>query len=61
MTIHHDKLAYGKLAPESEDLSEERIAEMLARLNGSAETDTANDGGANKTDGKKRTYKEKKK
>ena len=29
MTIHHDKLAYGKLAPESEGLSEERIAQTL--------------------------------
>lgn len=34
MTIHHDKLAYGKLAPTSENLSEERLAQMLAQLNG---------------------------
>ncbi len=32
MTIHHDKLAYGKLAPSSEELTEEKIAEMLAKL-----------------------------
>ncbi len=43
MTIHHDKLAYGKLAPESEGLSEERIAQMLAELNGNAEEATDND------------------
>ena len=43
MTIHHDKLAYGKLAPESEGLSEERIAQMLAELNGDAEEATCND------------------
>ena len=34
MTIHHDKLAYGKLAPTSENLSEDRLAQMLAELNG---------------------------
>lgn len=34
MTIHHDKLAYGKLAPTSENLSEERLKQMLAELNG---------------------------
>ena len=30
MTIHHDKLAYGKLARTSEELSEEQIKKMLA-------------------------------
>lgn len=43
MTIHHDKLAYGKLAPKSEGLSEERIAQMLAELNGNTEEATYND------------------
>lgn len=33
MTIHHDKLAYGKLASSREDLSEERLAAMLEELN----------------------------
>ncbi len=33
MTIHHDKLGYGKLASSREDISEVRIAEMLKRLN----------------------------
>ena len=37
MVIHHDKLAYGKLAPESEELSENQIAEMLQLLNSSEE------------------------
>ena len=32
MTIHHDKLAYGKLAASREDLSDERIFEMLGEL-----------------------------
>lgn len=32
MAIHHDKAAYGKLAKQSEDLSEERLAEMLKAL-----------------------------
>lgn len=32
MTIHHDKMAYGKLEKTSEELSEEKIAEMLKKL-----------------------------
>lgn len=32
MTIHHDKLAYGKLASSMEETSEERIAQMLKEL-----------------------------
>ena len=32
MTIHHDKLAYGKLAPNMEELSEEEILKMLEKL-----------------------------
>ena len=32
MTIHHDKLAYGKLAPNMEELSEEEILKMLETL-----------------------------
>lgn len=32
MTIHHDKLAYGKLASTREDLSEEKLAQMLKAL-----------------------------
>lgn len=34
MTIHHDKLAYGKLNPLRENVSEDRMAKMLAELNG---------------------------
>ena len=33
MTIHHDKLAYGKLAPNMEEMSEEEILKMLENLN----------------------------
>lgn len=33
MTIHHDKLAYGKLASSREDVSEKRLEEMLKKLN----------------------------
>ncbi len=47
MTIHHDKLAYGKLAPESEGLSEERIAQMLAEINGGADEATDSEAEAN--------------
>lgn len=32
MTIHHDKLAYGKLQPTSEELREEEILKMLAEI-----------------------------
>lgn len=33
MTIHHDKPAYGKLAPTREELSESDILKMLEKLN----------------------------
>ena len=32
MTIHHDKLAYGKLASLTEEFSEERLLEMVNSL-----------------------------
>ncbi|MDE6613217.1 MAG: hypothetical protein K2K28_01525 [Clostridia bacterium] len=32
MTIHHDKLAYGKLASAVEELSEDKIAQMMKEL-----------------------------
>ncbi len=34
MTIHHDKLAYGKLASSMEEMSEEEILKMLETLSG---------------------------
>ena len=37
MTIHHDKLAYGKIAANTEELSEEQILEMLKELNADEE------------------------
>ena len=36
MTIHHDKLAYGKLASTREELSEDRLLEMLSELESEA-------------------------
>ena len=32
MTIHHDKLAYGKLASNMEEMSEEEILKMLENI-----------------------------
>lgn len=37
MTIHHDKLAYGKLAKTSEEMTEDELLKMLAELNGDDE------------------------
>ena len=42
MTIHHDKMAYGKLAPLREDFSEERLEAMAKLLSEGAE-ETAED------------------
>lgn len=33
MTIHHDKLAYGKLASSMEEMEEEQLLKMLEILN----------------------------
>ncbi len=33
MTIHHDKMAYGKLAASAEEMNEEDILEILNQLN----------------------------
>lgn len=33
MAIHHDKMAYGKLAPTKKELSEAEILKMLSKLN----------------------------
>lgn len=33
MTIHHDKMAYGRLARTREDVTEDRIAQMVQQLN----------------------------
>lgn len=51
MTIHHDKLAYGKLASSREDLSEERIAEMLKKLNEEEEENKDKDSDKDKKKG----------
>ncbi len=39
MTIHHDKLAYGKLEKLNEDLSDEDILKMLSELGKDGEKD----------------------
>lgn len=39
MTIHHDKLAYGKLATLSEELSEEKLLQMLKELDDGKENE----------------------
>lgn len=52
MTIHHDKLAYGKLAKQSEELSEERLAQMLEELSENKEKDGGNADGRNKKEEK---------
>ena len=33
MAIHHDKMAYGKLAPTKEELSEAELLKMISKLN----------------------------
>ena len=48
MTIHHDKMAYGKLISQREDLSEERLLEMLGML--SEEYDDEEDGAEKPSD-----------
>ena len=39
MTIHHDKLAYGKLQSNMEELSEDKLNEMLKQLSEDCEKD----------------------
>ena len=48
MTIHHDKLAYGKLASSMEELSEEEILKMLEQLQ--EEEENKDEPAKNKTD-----------
>ena len=38
MTIHHDKLAYGRLAKTSEEMTDAELLKMLAELNGEDDT-----------------------
>ena len=39
MTIHHDKMAYGKLASLREDLTQEQLDKMAEQLAGESEYD----------------------
>ena len=50
MTIHHDKLAYGKLAPNMEEMSEEEILKMLLEVNEEGEKKEEKDPPKNKSD-----------
>ena len=52
MTIHHDKLAYGKLAKTSEELSEEEILKMLSELNKDKKEDSSKDDNSDKNEQK---------
>ncbi len=45
MTIHHDKLAYGKLASMREDIGEDGLSEMLGALNGEEFLDVVDENG----------------
>ena len=40
MTIHHDKLVYGKLASNMEEMSEEEILKMLESIKDEEEEET---------------------
>jgi hypothetical protein len=42
MTIHHDKMAYGKVAPNMEEISESDILKMLKKLEEEAEQNNKN-------------------
>lgn len=46
MTIHHDKLSYGKLASMQEDMSEDKLLKMLKTL---SEESSEESGEENKT------------
>lgn len=50
MTIHHDKMAYGKLAPNMQELSEEEILKMLETLNGEEEEESGENSSENNSD-----------
>ena len=43
MTIHHDKLAYGKLASMQEDMSEDKLLKMLQNLSEEGEEEVEKD------------------
>ena len=60
MTIHHDKLAYGKLAASREDLSEERILEMLGELEEYGDEDRSAGAESDRTAERKRKSENKK-
>lgn len=48
MTIHHDKMAYGKLAKTSRELTDEEVLNMLAELDEIEEEEKKTDDTNNK-------------
>ncbi len=53
MTIHHDKLAYGRLAKTSEDMTDKQIEEMLKLLSEDKENAEKGNGKSEERDGEK--------
>lgn len=53
MTIHHDKLAYGKLEKTSEELTDEQILKMLAELGEDENGEPADPAREDEKEGKK--------
>lgn len=39
MTIHHDKLAYGRLVKTSEEMTDVELLKMLEEINGEEDTE----------------------
>ena len=50
MTIHHDKLAYGKLASSMQEMSEEEILKMLENLYEEEEGESEENSSKNNSD-----------
>lgn len=50
MTIHHDKLAYGKLASGMQEMSEEEILKMLETLTEEEEGESEENSSKNNND-----------
>ncbi len=48
MTIHHDKMAYGKLAKTSRELTDEEVLNVLAELDESQEEEQKTENTDNK-------------
>jgi len=53
MTVHHDKLAYGRLAKTSEDMTDKQIEDMLKLLSEDKDEAEKGDEKIEEKDGKK--------